>query len=146
MFGYVSGDMLATPRLIFAFARDGILPTAVAAVHPRFSTPSTAIAIHAIVAASLAITNGFAQLALLTNLATLSMYLLLVAASFELQRRDVRTGGTRFAVPGGPIVPAAAAMVILWLLWHATSREFALEAVVVTLATVLYLLRRRDAP
>ena len=146
MFGYVSGDMLATPRLIFAFARDGVLPSAVAAVHPRFRTPSTAIVAHAIVAASLAITSGFAQLALLTNLATLSMYLLCVAASFELQRRDVRMGSTRFAVPGGPIVPAVATMVILWLLWHATSREFALEAIVVTLATVLYLLRRRAAP
>jgi amino acid transporter len=146
MFGYVSGDMLATPRLIFAVARDGVLPAAVAAVHPRFRTPSTAIAAHAIVAASLAITSGFAQLSLLTNLATLSMYLLCVAASFELQRRDVRTGTMRFAVPGGPVIPAVAAMVILWLLWHATSREFALEAIVISLAAVLYLLRRRAAP
>lgn len=146
MFGYVSGDMLGTPRILFAFARDGILPSAIATVHPRFRTPSTAIAVHAVVAASLAITSGFGRLVLLTNLATLSMYLLCVAASFELQRRNVQAGGTPFAVPGGPFVPVLATMVIVWLLWHATRQEFVLEAIVLAIATVLYLLRRTINP
>jgi amino acid transporter len=146
MFGYVSGDMLGTPRLLFAFARDGIFPAAFAAVHPRFRTPWIAIVVHAFLAAALAVSSSFASLALLTNLATLSMYLLCVAASFELQRRNVEAGGTPFSLPGGPIVPALAACVILWLLWHATGREFAVQAIVLTAASLFYFLRRTIHP
>src|SRR5438270_760467 len=44
MFGYVSGMTLAVPRMLYAFARDGFLPRALASIHPRFHTPFLAIA------------------------------------------------------------------------------------------------------
>src|SRR6185295_8629575 len=34
MFGYVSGAMLGSPRALFAFARDGVLPAALSRIHP----------------------------------------------------------------------------------------------------------------
>ena len=46
MFGYVAGDMLGSPRALFAYARDGVLPAALAQVHPRFHTPYVAIVVH----------------------------------------------------------------------------------------------------
>jgi len=142
MFGYVSGDMLGTPRALYAFARDGIFPAALARVHDRFRTPHMAIATHALIVAVLAATGSFASLAILANVAVLLLYLLCVAAAYELQRRDVRSGGTPFAVPAGPVVPIAAAGVIIWLLSHATVREFAIEAVVLAAAALLYAARR----
>src|SRR6185437_5548193 len=39
-FGYVSGDMLTTPRILFAFGRDGFLPARFGSVHPRHHTPA----------------------------------------------------------------------------------------------------------
>lgn len=36
IFGYIAGDMLGTPRGLFAMARDGVLPARFAQVHPRF--------------------------------------------------------------------------------------------------------------
>jgi amino acid transporter len=142
MFGYVSGDMLSSPRALFAFARDGLLPAPLARIHPRFHTPHVAIVVYAIVVASVAISSSFTQLAILANVAALTLYLMCVAASYELQRRDVRAGGTPFAVPGGPTVPLLAAAAILWLLSNVTPREFGVELLVLAVASLFYFIRR----
>jgi basic amino acid/polyamine antiporter, APA family len=143
MFGYVAGDMLGSPRSLFAFARDGVLPSVVARIHPRFHTPHIAILVYACIVAGLAISSTFAQLAVISNVAVLSMYLMCVAASYELQRRDVRAdGGIPFAVPGGPVVPILAAAVIVWLLSNATRREFGVEALVLAVAAMFYFIRK----
>src|SRR5207244_10702263 len=42
-FGFVTGDILSSPRIIFAFGRDGVLPSWFAHIHPRFHTPDVAI-------------------------------------------------------------------------------------------------------
>ena len=39
IYGYLSGNMLATPRITFALAERGDFPSLFAAVHPRFRTP-----------------------------------------------------------------------------------------------------------
>jgi APA family basic amino acid/polyamine antiporter len=143
MFGYVSGDMLGSPRALFAFARDGVLPEAVARIHPRFHTPYIAIMLYAGIVATVAASSSFTQLAILANVAALTLYLMCVAGSYELQRRGVRAGGTPFAVPAGPMIPALAAGVIVWMLSHATRREFAVEGLVLTAASVIYLIRKR---
>ncbi len=146
MFGYVSGDMLGSPRSLFALARDGILPSALARIHPRFRTPSVAIVTYAAIVATLAISSSFSQLAILANVGSLSLYLLCVTASYELQRRDVRAGGTDgapFVTPGGPAIQMLAGAVIVWLLSQATVKEFIIEAVVLAAASIVYALRRR---
>ncbi len=142
MFGYVSGDMLGSPRALFAFSRDGMLPAALSSIHPRFHTPYIAILVYAAIVATVAISSSFTQLAILANVAALTLYLTCVAASYELQRRDVRAGGTPFAVPGGPVIPILAAAVIVWLLSNATRREFGVEALVLAVAALFYFIRR----
>ena len=142
MFGYVSGDMLGSPRTLFAFGRDGMLPRVFARVHPRFRTPDVAIAGYAILVGCLAISSTFGQLAVLANVASLSMYLLCVAASWELQRRDARGDGVPFSAPGGPIVPLLAGAAIVWILAHATWHELSVEALVLAVASLGYVVRR----
>jgi len=142
MFGYVSGDMLGSPRAWYAFGRAGVLPPAMTWIHPAYHTPYVAIVVYACIVAALAISSSFTQLAVLANVAALTLYLMCVAASFELQRRDVRADGTPFAVPGGPAIPAAAAVVIVWLLSNATRREFTVEALVLAVASLLYSIRK----
>jgi amino acid transporter len=141
MFGYVAGDMLGSPRSLYAFGRDGVLPAALARVHPRFHTPHVAIVVYAMLIAALAVSSSFTQLAILANVAALTLYLTCVAASYELQRRDVRADGAPFRLPGGPAIPMLAAMVIVWLLSNATLREFAIEGLVVAVASMFYYIR-----
>ncbi len=143
MFGYVSGDMLGSPRALYAFARDGILPEPLARIHPRFHTPHVAIAIYACLVTLLAVSSSFTQLAILANVAALTLYLMCVSASYQLQRRDVRIDGTQpFRLAGGPLIPLLAAAVILWLLSNATRREFGIEALALAVAAVFYFIRR----
>ena len=148
MFGNLSGMMLASPRALYALARDGFLPAPLAAVHSRFRTPHVAIVAHAAITTALAVTGGFAQLAVLATVSALLMYLISCAAAWMLRRRDVRGAGAPFLTPGGPLVPALACAAIAWVLaTGATARELAFVALVLTGAAVLYALtaRRRRA-
>jgi amino acid transporter len=66
-FGFVTSDILSSPRIIFAFGRDGALPAWFAHVHPRYRSPDVAIVTYAVLAFALSITGTFEQLAVLSN-------------------------------------------------------------------------------
>ncbi len=141
-FGYVSGDILASPRTLYVFGRNRILPENLGAVHSRFRTPHIAIAVHAVIAFALAVSSTFQYLAILSNIAALLLYLLCCSAAFELMRRDVRSDGTPFSFPGQKIIPILAVAVVLWILSHATLFEFRVAGIVLAVASVLYVLSR----
>jgi basic amino acid/polyamine antiporter, APA family len=140
-FGYVSGDVLGSPRTLYAFGRNGILPAKMGAVHPRFRTPHVAIAVHAIIGFTLSLSSTFRYLAVLANIAALLLYLLCCSAAFELIRRNIRTDGKPFSIPGEKVIPVVAVAVVLWILSHATLDEFKMAAIVLGVASLLYLLR-----
>ena len=148
MLGFLSGDALGTPRSLYAFARDGLLPAPLARLHPRFHTPWIAIMVHAAVVWALASAGSFGVLVLLSNVALLVGYLLCCLAAIELRRRNVQAGGRPFQPPGGALVPALACVVVLWLLSHATAKEFAVTTGAVVVATLLFGWRslRKPAP
>ena len=141
-FGYVSGDVLGSPRTLYAFGRNGVLPAKMAAVHPRFRTPHIAITVHAIIACALSVSSTFRYLAILSNIAALLLYLFCCSAAFELIRRNVVSDGKPFSMPGEKVVPLLAVVIVLWILSHATLSEFGVAALVLVVASVLYALRK----
>src|SRR5438094_2453270 len=142
-FGFVTSDILSSPRIIFAFGRDGALPAWFAHVHPRYRSPDVAIVTYAVLAFALSVTGTFEKLAVLSNVAVLLMYLLCCAACWFLVQRDVRTDGQPFNFPGMKIVPALAILAIIWILAHATLFEFAVNGIVLAIASILYFLREK---
>src|ERR1700730_1839452 len=140
-FGFVTSDILSSPRMIFAFGRDGVIPAWFAHVHPRYRSPDVAIITYAVLAFALSISGTCEQLAVLSNVAVLLMYLLCCAACWFLVQRDVRADGQPFNFPGMKIVPALAIVAIIWILAHATVREFAVNGAVLVIASALYFLR-----
>ena len=142
IFGYIAGDMLGTPRVLFALARDGVLPTALVRVHPLYRTPALAIVLYAAVVAALAISSSFERLVVMANVSALLLYLLCVAASYELQRRDVKMAGTPFDLPAGMLIQLLASAGIVWLLSQASSEEWTIEAYVVFAAILYYAIKR----
>lgn len=142
-FGYLSGMTLAVPRTLFAFARDGFLPSALARVHPQWKTPWIAIIAQLIVTCALAISASFGPLAIFSNVAALLVYFACAVAAWELRRRNVQEGGTPFRVPGAAIVPVLTCLVIIGLLTSITWAEWQVVLGVAALASLLFLLRKK---
>lgn len=137
-FGFVTSDILSSPRMLFAFGRDGSLPAWFAHVHPRYRSPDVAIITYASVAFVLSLTSSFERLAIISNVAVLLMYLMCCAGALVLIRRDVRADGPPFMFPGAQIVPVIAIVAIFWILSHASMREFTVAGTVLAVASVLY--------
>ena len=140
-FGFVTSDILSSPRMIFAFGRDGAIPKWFAHVHPRHRSPDVAIITYAVLAFALSVSGTFEKLAVLSNVAVLLMYLLCCAACWFLVQRDVRADGQPFNFPGMKIIPALAIIAIVWILSHATAWEFEVNGIVLAVASILYLAR-----
>ncbi len=140
--GYITSDILSAPRTLFAFGRDGVLPKLFAHVHPRFRSPDIAIAVYASLAFALALNSSFEGLAVIANVAALLLYLLCCAAAWELVRRDVRTEGKPFGFRAAKIFPFLGVAFIIWILTHASVKEFAVLGAVLAVGSVLFFLRR----
>jgi APA family basic amino acid/polyamine antiporter len=142
-FGFVTSDILSSPRMIFAFGRDGALPKFFAHVHPKYRSPDVAIITYALIAFGLSVSGSFEQLAVLSNVAVLLMYILCCAGCWFLIRRDVRADGPPLTFPGMQIVPVLAIIAILWILAHATPWEFEVTGIVLAVASILYFVRTK---
>ncbi len=140
--GFISGDIMSSPRMIYAFSRDGFLPKLFGRVHPNFRTPHVAIVTYAAIGLMGAMSSTFERLAVLSNIALLLLYLFCAAATWQLIRHDVQRDGKPLRLPGEKVVPLLAALVIGWILWHASWREFVAAGVVLAGASVLYLIRK----
>lgn len=147
MFGSLGGEILAIPRVLFAGARDGIMPKAFAKVHPRFSTPHIAVAFYALLGFLFAISGGFKQLAIISSAATLLIYLGVILATIKLRYKNSEASERAFRAPGGIIVPLLAIGVIIWLLSHLSKQEFTGIAIFILVFSLIYfsvkLLRRK---
>ena len=146
MLGYLSSDALAAPRVLFAFARDGLLPRAVAMTHPRSRAPWVAVLLHAAVAAALALSGSFIELAVLSSLATVLVYTVGCLAAVRLQSRGVALAGAPLHVRGLGAAAAVGVLAMAWIAVHAAPAEAAGCAGAVLAAAVWYGLARRLAP
>ena len=93
MFGFISSDMLCTPRMLFAFACEGTMPGPLARVNPRTHSPNNAILCYAALVMVLGLTGTFAELAVLATLAVAVLYILGSAAAWRLARHGVEQAG-----------------------------------------------------
>ena len=146
MFGYLSSDILGSPRQLFALARDGLLPHALGRVHPRSHAPHIAILTYATLAIVLALTGTFAELAVLSTLAMAPIYIVGCMAAWVLARRGVALAGPplRFRFLGTAATIGIGSTLVLIVL--GSLREIAGLATLVVVSTVVYLIQARSSP
>jgi basic amino acid/polyamine antiporter, APA family len=142
MFGMISSDVLASPRLLFAASTDKLLPGFLGKIHPKFATPWWSIIVYSSVGVILASSGGFKQLAVLASSSVLIIYLAVVLAMIKLrlQNKDAEKGG--FKVPGGLIIPVLAIITIGWFLSHTTLKEIIAIAIFFAMLTVFYFINK----
>ena len=143
MFGWISSDILGSPRMLFAFARDGLLFRPLGLVHPRTRAPYVAIIVYAAVALVLALIGTFTELAVLAAMGTAALYAAGCVAAWVLARRGVATHGAplSFRWLGAATVVGTAGMVAL--IASATWQEITGLLALMTLSASGYLLQRR---
>jgi APA family basic amino acid/polyamine antiporter len=123
MFGYIASDLLGSPRLLFAFARDGFLPRALGRIRPKSHVPQVAILIYASLVVVLAVSGTFAELAVLSTLGSAAVYIFACAAAWKLARQNVALSGTplNFRWLGAAVATGIGSM--LWLIALAARGE-----------------------
>jgi amino acid transporter len=142
IFGCLSGDLLYTPRVVFAAARDGLLPAPLARVHPKYQTPHVAIGVYAAISCLIALSGTFKQLAVVASGSILLVYLGVSLSVLALRRRKDTLSDQQFRIPGGPIVPIASALAVIWLLFQMTAEEAIGVLGLLALITVAYLIQK----
>ena len=143
IFGVTSGHVLNHPRAVFAAARDGLLPEKLALVHPRFKTPYISIIFCAILACSIAMTGAFKMLAVVSSGSLLLLYLGCSLAVLKLRKMETNPGKQVFVLPGGPLIPVASSLVVVWLLSNLTQAEALGLGGLILVSAVLYFVTRR---
>ena len=142
IFGNISGEILAIPRVLFAGARDGILPGALAKVHPKYLTPHMAIVVYATLGFLFAVFGVFKQLIILSSAATLLIYLGVVLAAIKLRFEKPAAREKTFTIPGGIIVAVLATAIIIWLLSNLSKEEMTGTAIFIAALMVIFFIMK----
>lgn len=92
---------LGQPRIFFSMARDGLLPSVFASVHPRFKTPHVTTILTGCAVGGIAAFATVDEMVSLTNIGTLFAFILVCIGVMVLRHKD--PGRPRpFRVPFGP--------------------------------------------
>ncbi|MEO5893137.1 MAG: amino acid permease, partial [Ferruginibacter sp.] len=138
--GSLSGEILSMPRILFAAARDGLMPKVLAKVHPRFATPHISIMVYTGIGFLMAISGGFKQLAIIASASLLLIYLGVAFATIRLRKEQSTISAQKtFRVPGGSIIPLMTAAGIIWLLSNSSKPEVAGICAFTVIFSAIYL-------
>jgi basic amino acid/polyamine antiporter, APA family len=142
-FAFLGSNILGTPRMLFAFARDGLLPRVLGHVHPRHHSPHIAILTYSALVIGLALSGTFATLAVLSALASAALYMAGCAAAWRLARRRVAHAGEPLNFPWlfPAMVTGIASMLALIAL--ASRAEIAGLTIVVAGSAMMFVLQTR---
>ncbi len=107
--------LLGQSRVLFAMARDGLLPAALARLHPRFGTPWL---LTLVVGGAVAVLAGVVPLAALAELVSIgTLFAFVVVCIGVVVLRRTRPDLPRaFRVPWVPVIPVLGVLTCAWLM------------------------------
>src|SRR6185369_5584248 len=109
---------LGQPRIFFSMARDGLLPSVFASVHPRFKTPHVTTILTGVLVGGIAAFATVDEMVSLTNIGTLFAFILVCVGVMVLRHKDP-TRHRPFRVPLGPyLLPGLGAVSCAFLIYY----------------------------
>ena len=134
------GQALSGSRSLFALAENGDVPRVFARVSPRFGTPIVAILFTAAVSLALATTGTFAGMAAASAVSRLVVYVATCAAALRLRSPGFagHVPAARMTVPFGPVIPSAAIVIALVILFGATPAQLRAGAYALAVGAILF--------
>ncbi len=142
-YGYLSANVLHTPRVTFAMGERGDFPAFFGRIHPRFRTPHVSIVIFAVLLLIFSIAGDFHWNALLSSVARLFVYGSVAAALPVLRKKHPHADA--FRLPGGIFFSALALLFTAVLVTRIHRGEFIVIAITAGLAFLNWLWVRNRA-
>lgn len=143
MFGWLTSDLLGSPRILFAFARDGLLPRVLGRLTERSHAPYASIICYGAIAIALALSGSFADLAASAALSLAVLYIAACLASWQLARRGVAQAGTPLGFRWLGVAAAIGVGSMLAVMTLASRTEILFLVVLTGLSLLGYLVQTR---
>jgi APA family basic amino acid/polyamine antiporter len=122
--GAVNANSMATARVFYAMARDGLFFKSLGVVHPRYHTPARSLLIQTVWACFLTLTGTFDQLFTYVIFAGWIFYLLGAVAVF-IFRWKLPDMPRQYRVPGYPVVPILFILAAAWFVGNTLAHQTA---------------------
>jgi APA family basic amino acid/polyamine antiporter len=112
--GSINAMLLASARLYYAMARDGLFFQSVGRVHARHATPGVSLIVQALVTCALTLTGSYEQLITYVMLAQMLFFIATALSVFILRRRmpDLKRPYKTWGYPVVPVLYILTLMVI----------------------------------
>jgi amino acid transporter len=134
MFGNISGMVMNMPRILYAAARDRVIPvTALSMVHKVFRTPHVSIIVYAFIGFVFASIGEFRQLAMLSSASYMLIYLGVVLSVIKFAK-----GQGSGKILRSYVIPVLATAVIVWVLSNLPKNELTGMGIFILILTVIY--------
>jgi amino acid transporter len=132
-YGWLAGDILLSPRIVYSFAETGDAPALLARIHSGFHSPTLALFVYAALTWMLAVTGTFLWVAAIAAASSLILYCGVCASLIRLRKLNPKRDA--FRVPFGPILAVVAICISIALISALDIRQVLLMSVTALLAT-----------
>ena len=139
--GNIASNVLTTPRITYAMAREENLPAWFGDVNEKYRTPQNSIIFFCVVVFLLSVYGSFVILAALSALTRILIFLLCVFC-IPWVRKNLASENS-FQLPGGLLIPIIAVVVCLWLFSAVSLSSWIPAILFLGIGTALYFVMQR---
>jgi basic amino acid/polyamine antiporter, APA family len=143
IYGYLSANMLHTPRLTFALAERGDFPQIFARIHSRFHTPYVSIVLYTVFLLAFTLVGNFRWNITLSAIVRLFTYSSVAVALLILRKRN--PDASAFRLPAGKPLAVVAILFCIALLVRTPLSNSTVVLATAGLATVNWVLVRNKS-